>query len=360
VTRPRRHSLLSCLVHGCRIATWKLGLSLAVTVALTMPSAARAEARPEGTATSLPQTAAIAGKVSAAAAAPATYSLDTSITKLFREPAGSSATKYTDASGHWYIDWNFAQMCSDGSGAILMYYWMLQHPQNAYPWLTGDYANGWFVEPYNSTDWTYLNAHSHPTFQDSQKRTYWVWSSGGYYARGYMVYLSMKINPGGTWRFNGLDDYHSRLYGAPTNPDNTPKYPQWGSDPDYMTYALGWEVSGHSQSQGSWWTFHLHTDSNLAANLHQAVTTDLFTFNVPVQARVNAKYLVNWPSTSNLGHAVAIVGYNDSAQPPTYTFIDTYGPHAGVYTQSQSQMVQGMQTMPASPPGSPADGGYIW
>lgn len=55
--------------------------------------------------------------------------------------------------------------------------------------------------------------------------------------------------------------------------------------------------------------------------------------------------LPEWTTANGVNHSIAIVGYNDSASPPNYTFIDTCGPgcnntgqSAGVKTVSQSIM----------------------
>ncbi len=270
------------------------------------------------------------------------------------EPNGSKTTSYYDAAGYWYKDVNFANMCSDGSAAILMYYWELQHPSNAFPNVTGTY--GYFAEPWSSSDWTYLinTLRSYPTFQNSSKATDWIWSQASTYGRGYMVWLSMVLNPNGTFARNGIDDYHYRDNGQAV-------YPQGGNDPDYMVKALAWESSNHTNSSQYFWVFVRYDDATLANDFHTAITTDIPTDHVPVQARVSTAYLTNWSGTGqNIGHAVSIIGYDDNAG--TVTFIDTYGPHHGVFTQSRSSMVNGMLHFPNSsnPHGSPLDGGFVW
>jgi hypothetical protein len=79
-----------------------------------------------------------------------------------------------------------------------------------------------------------------------------------------------------------------------------------------------------------------------------------------VQARVRAGDLTGWPSTEKpgIGHAVTIVGYDNGAR--TYTYIDTYNPHKGLHSITEAKLVTAMKGMPASSPGSPADGGSIW
>jgi hypothetical protein len=291
-----------------------------------------------------------AGTVLVPLAAPTSYQLSTTVTGGYIEARGSATTAYDDSVGNWYKDRDFAEMCSDGSGAVMMYYWEKLYPSQTYPNVTG--TSGYFKEPWTSADWKVLNATTHPTFQDSQKRTNWSTSR----ARGYMAYLSMQVNPGGMFAHPGLDLYHSRS-------DGRPVYPQWGSDPDWMTYALAWESSNHTvdPEDGTYfWAFKYKGSSTLAADLNNAVATDVGTLGVPVQARVNAKYLTkNWPSgTGNVGHAIVIVGYNNSTH--TYTYIDTYYPYHGVFTDTQAAIVTAMQNFPGSHAGSPVDGGFIW
>jgi len=76
---------------------------------------------------------------------------------------------------------------------------------------------------------------------------------------------------------------------------------------------------------------------------------------VPVVAGVDTFDLPNWQagaSTPHTRHAVAIVGYNNAANPPTFSYIDTCGhscnPRAGnkngqVHVIAQSKMVAALQ-----------------
>ncbi len=284
------------------------------------------------------------------AAAPPSYTLSTTYTAHFVEASGSKTTRYNDDQGHWYIDWNYAQMCTDGSTAVMMYYWSQKYPGYAYPNVTG--TSGSFAEPYTASDWTYLvnTLKSYPTFQNSNKTTYWTWNQAGVYARGYMFYISMLVSPGGS--FKGLDDYHKPG-------TSTPLYPTTGADPGPTVEVLDWESSNHSTYTSGYWYFIYKNDPTLAQDLQNDVSFDVGLAYLGVQIRVDAYYLTNWAGTGqHVGHAVTIVGYNNSTG--TYTFIDTYGPHAGEFTQSQSSIVNAIQKMPASPAGWPADGGFIW
>jgi hypothetical protein len=75
---------------------------------------------------------------------------------------------------------------------------------------------------------------------------------------------------------------------------------------------------------------------------------------VPVVAAVDTFDLPNWQkgsATPHTRHAITIVGYDNSANPPTYSYIDTCGyacnPRGGnrngqIHVIAQSQMVASM------------------
>jgi len=72
----------------------------------------------------------------------------------------------------------------------------------------------------------------------------------------------------------------------------------------------------------------IRADPQLARDLTAAVTLDVGRDGVPVVAAVDTYGLPNWQdgsATPHIRHAVAIVGYDNAASPPTFTYIDTCG-----------------------------------
>ena len=76
---------------------------------------------------------------------------------------------------------------------------------------------------------------------------------------------------------------------------------------------------------------------------------------VPVVAAVDTFDLPNWQAgsaTPHIRHAVSIVGYDNAANPPTFTYIDTCGAacnprsgneNGGIHVIAQSAMVAAIQ-----------------
>jgi len=66
-------------------------------------------------------------------------------------------------------------------------------------------------------------------------------------------------------------------------------------------------------------------------DLQMAVTLDVGRDGVPVVVELDTHGLPNWQAgskTPHIRHAVTIVGYDNAATPPTYTYIDTCGARA--------------------------------
>jgi hypothetical protein len=69
-------------------------------------------------------------------------------------------------------------------------------------------------------------------------------------------------------------------------------------------------------------------DPALERDLALAVALDVGRDGVPVIAAADTFDLPNWQAgsaTPHIRHAVAIVGYDNAADPPTFTYIDTCG-----------------------------------
>ena len=121
--------------------------------------------------------------------------LDYSATQYFEEPVTTSLTsKRNDAAGQWYTDINYANMCTDGSVAIMERYWQLNHESQVHPAVVA--TQGSFLDPYKSADWPKLQGGG-PKFKNQSSGSYWGWldTVDGFghnvFGRGYMMYISM-------------------------------------------------------------------------------------------------------------------------------------------------------------------------
>ncbi|MGA3058702.1 MAG: hypothetical protein ABSE70_11875, partial [Candidatus Limnocylindrales bacterium] len=287
-------------------------------------------------------------------AVPAARTLDTTWTRQVVEPPGYG----TDEKGNRFSDLNYWNLCSPGATTVALFYWqgLTGHPD-----VTG--TAGYFLEPYaaEGVDWP----HPGPTValagDGSRLGTYWSGSDSvsGYTAngRGFLMYLATQIQPP-LWRTTGMVVYAGK--------DGTPLYPtRGGPRPNIMT-ALNWEASGRNQSDWvqTWYTSVIRPDPTLARDLTVAVTLDVGRDGVPVIAAVDTFDLPNWQdgrATPHIRHAVAIVGYDNAANPPTFTYIDTCGrgcnnrggnQNGGTHVISQSQMVKAIQDTLGS--------GFVW
>jgi hypothetical protein len=287
-------------------------------------------------------------------AVPAARTLDTTWTRQVVEPPGYG----TDEKGNRFSDLNYWNLCSPGATTVALFYWqgLTGHPD-----VTG--TAGYFLEPYEAegVDWP----HPGPTValagDGSRLGTYWSGtdSVSGYTAngRGFLMYLATQIQPP-LWRTTGMVVY--------ARSNGTPLYPtRGGPRPNIMT-ALNWEASGRNQSDWvqTWYTSVIRPDPTLARDLTVAVTLDVGRDGVPVIAAVDTFDLPNWQdgsATPHIRHAVAIVGYDNTASPPTFTCIDTCGrgcnnrggnQNGGTHVISQSQMVQAIQDTVGS--------GFVW
>jgi hypothetical protein len=133
-------------------------------------------------------------------------------------------------------------------------------------------------------------------------------------------------------------------------------YPTRGASREDIQTGLNWEISGHNVSDWTeaWYGAVNNNDPNLARDLQAAVMLDVGRDGVPVVAAVDTYDLPNWQKGSaapHTRHAVSIVGYDNTANPPTYTYIDTCGKacdprpsnqNGQVHVIAQSKMVASM------------------
>jgi len=276
-------------------------------------------------------------------AVPAATTLDVSWTRWIVEPPGRGS----DEKGHVYTDKSFWNFCGPGSATVTLYYWqrLTGHPN-----VTG--TAGYFLDPYAAEGVAWPSpGPSLPTSGGKLLGTYWSGSDtvSGFtaHARGFVMYMATKSQPP-TWTATGISvwaDDTGQAY-----------YPTRGASLDDIQAGLNWEISGHDASDwiDSWYGTVNNSDPDLARDLQTAVMLDVGRDGVPVAAAVDTFDLPNWQkgsATPHTRHAITIVGYDNVANPPTYSYIDTCGhscnPRGGntngqVHVIAQAKMVAAM------------------
>ena len=291
------------------------------------------------------------------AAVPPARTLDLTWTRWIVEPLGRG----TDEKGTQYVDYSYWNLCGPGSATVTLYYWQ---QLTGHPNVTG--TAGWYLDPYTASGSRWPK--SGPIFINPNgvaKRTGTYWSGSdrvnGFTAhgRGFLMYVAMQIKPGG-WTTPGID--------IMVDAENKPRYPLLGAPPQDIETALNWEASGHSSGdwQDTYYTDVPEWDPNLARDLQVAVMLDVGRDGVPVVAAVDTYGLPNWRAstasrTPHTRHAITIVGYDNSANPPTFTYLDTCGRNCNsrdsnrngsIHVISQAAMVLALT--------DPRGQGFIW
>lgn len=225
---------------------------------------------------------------------PAIRTLDTTVVAEIVEPRGSGS----DALGHSYTDKNYWNFCAPGATTAALSFF-------------GSHATSWpagyFEEPYGpyriKTYWD--DAHSH----------------------AYLMHIAEQVQPP-NFTTPGLPSFST--------------YPTTGSSLHDTRDVLNWEASNHASTWKTFFYEDVAGSTVSATTLHNDVRRDVFGGHAVV-ADVNTAYLPNW--SRSLGHAIAIVGYDDSAG--TYAYVDTCGAacngssqatNGGVWHISQSRM----------------------
>ncbi len=288
------------------------------------------------------------------AAIPAARTLDTAWTRWVVEPSGYGR----DEKGNRFSNLNYWNMCSPGATTVTLYYWQ---QLTGHPNVTG--AAGYFLEPYvvEAGAWPRPGPAVPLAGDGSRLGTYWSGSDSvnGFTAhgRGFLMYLATQTQPP-SWQTTGMVVY--------AKSDGTPLYPTRGGPRPNIVTTLNWEASGRDPNAWveTWYTSVIRPDPTLARDLTVAVTLDVGRDGVPVIAALDTFDLPNWQNgsaTPHIRHAVAIVGYDNTANPPTFTYIDTCGracnarggnQNGQVHVVSQTQMVAAIQDTLGS--------GFVW
>jgi hypothetical protein len=291
---------------------------------------------------------------STGAPVPAAHILDTTYARWIIEPLGYGE----DEKGNSFSDRNLWNLCEPGATTVALYYWQ---QLTGHPNVTG--TAGYFLDPYaaEGAAWPVPGPTVARSSGGARIGTYWSGSDhvNGYtaHARGYIMYLGMAVAPPG-WQSKGIAVY--------ADANGRPLYPTIGAPRTNIQVALNWEASGH-EPQGwaaFWYASVMRFEPTAARDLQMAVTLDVGRDGVPVVVELDTHGLPNWQAgskTPHIRHAVTIVGYDNAATPPTYTYIDTCGrscnSRAGnnngqLHVIAQSQMVAAMQDTVGS--------GFVW
>ena len=275
---------------------------------------------------------------------PASSSLDLSWTRWVVEPPGYGV----DGKGNRYSNLSYWNLCGSGASTVALYYWQ---QLTGRPNVTG--TAGYFLDPYAAEGVPWPSpGPALPASGGKLVGTYWSGSDSvsGFTAhgRGFVMYMAMESQPP-IWSATGISVWATA--------DGTPYYPTWGSSLDEIQGGVNWELSGHDPNAwaDSWYGTVNSWDPTLARDLQVAVMLDVGREGVPVVAAVDTFDLPNWQkgaSTPHLRHAVSIVGYDNTAKPPTFSYLDSCGrscngaggnQNGGIYVIPQSQMVTAIQ-----------------
>jgi hypothetical protein len=248
---------------------------------------------------------------------PSAHVLDTTWSRWIVEPPGYGS----DAKGNRYSDLSYWNLCGPGAATVALYYWQ---QVTGRPDVTG--TAGFFLDPYAADGAAWPSPGPSVAAAAGQRvGTYWSGSDrvSGFtaHARGFLMYMAMVSQPG-TWSATGIAVF--------ANSNGDALYPTRGASRANIQAGLNWEISGHDPSNwtDSWYASVTRADPTLARDLQAAVTLDVGRDGVPVVVALDTYDLPNWQAgsaTPHIRHSVAIVGYDNTANPPTYTYLDTCG-----------------------------------
>lgn len=233
--------------------------------------------------------------------------LNTSITGRFIEPEGDGPR---DGRGDAYRDTNYWNFCAPGAATVAAYYWRSSYVM--------DRGGQTYTEPYGPIQET--------TWWDAYDTT--ADTGNGYTARarGYQMYLAMKVNPP-SFDEPGVVDFSV----AGTK----------GANLQSVTEALNWELSGRNRAtwKGYYYMYTLASNTTKSSFIN-AVRSSLFDLGSPVVVFLDTydsstERLPNW--NRSVRHAITIVGYNNSND--TFTYTDTCGKACGSTTNGGTHTV---------------------
>ena len=278
--------------------------------------------------------------------------LDVTWTRWIVEVPGSGI----DEKHNYFSNLSYWEFCGDGAMTVALWYWQ---QLTGHPDVTG--TAGYFLDPYaaEGVSWP-TSGPSIATSHGTRLGTYWSGSDtvSGFTAhgRGFEFYLAMAAQPTG-WQSTGFT-----LFAL----DGKPRYPAFGTPISNIQAGLNWESSG--QAAGNWneayYTTVYPQDPSLARDLTAAVTMDVGRDGVPVVAMVDTFNLPNWQAgaaTPHIRHAISIVGYDNAANPPTFTYTETCGracnrrggnQDGDIHVISQADMVLALQNQVGM--------GFVW
>ncbi len=287
------------------------------------------------------------------AALPSAFTLDTTWTRWIVEPTGSGS----DEKGNRYSDTSYWNLCGPGASTVALYYWQ---QLTGFPNVTG--TAGYFLDPYAGEGVAWPSpGPAVATSGSTRIGTYWSGTDrvSGFTAngRGFIMHMAMEAQPPG-WKSAGIAVFASS--------DGSALYPTRGAPRTNIMTGLNWEVSNHNLQSWSesWYASVIRADPTLARDLQTAVTLDVGRDGIPVVAELDTFDLPNWQDgakTPHTRHAVAIIGYDNAANPPTYTYLDTCGRQCNnrggntngqIHMIPQSAMVAAIQDTVGS--------GFVW
>jgi len=243
------------------------------------------------------------------------HQLVTSYTSKLVEPEGGNNFAEKDDASTSYVDRNYWNYCGPGAATAAFYYWN--------PTAVTNKAAGSFIEPTTAT---------------TRVSTYWDQSdsdfNGSYAtnARNYLMWMAEYVDPP-SYGTRGAICFTCSPVGAGL------------SD---LRDALNWEASGENPNT---WTnfFYYKVMPSGETSLHDKVGTDIVDWGLAVLVDVRTKYFDETPSpgqweflpnwTTSVDHSIAIVGIDDNASPPTYTYVDTCGKHCGSTSNGGTHVV---------------------
>jgi hypothetical protein len=285
-------------------------------------------------------------------AVPQAWMLDTSWTRWVVEPFGYG----TDEKGNRYSNLSYWNLCGDGAMTVALWYWQ---QLTGGPDVTG--TAGYFLDPYAGEGVAWPgDGPSIAISAGARIGTYWSGSDdvSGFTAhgRGFLMYLAMVSQPA-TWQSSGLSVFARH---------GDPLYPTSGTPRTNIQAGLNWEVSGRDAAALTqpYYASVIRPDPTLARDLTAAVMLDVGRDGVPVIGAVDTFNLPNWQNgdaTPHTRHAIAIVGYDNAATPPTFTYVDTCGrscnsrggnQNGQLHVISQADMVLAVQNQVGS--------GFVW